>query len=347
MTEPSPTATFAIPGTSDAVGDASASIDFSAELAPHAQPDTARATWQVVNSVGGYLLAWVLMYFAVDISWWLAAPLAVVAAGLFVRIFIIMHDCGHGSFLQSRRGNDIIGVICGAVSYTPYFRWRWEHARHHATSGNLESRGIGDIWTMTVAEYQQASRWERFSYRLIRNPLALLSVGPFWLTLVRERIPIRSPNCRARHSVWWTNLFMVVVLAIGVLAFGWVDFLLLQLIIISISGAAGIWLFYIQHQFEDAYWVNAEAWKSEDAALRGSSFYKLPKVLQWFSGNIGFHHIHHLSPRIPNYRLERCHDTTEAFLDVPVVTLRSSMHALSLRLWDERAGKLVGFDQAR
>ncbi|MEE4175192.1 MAG: fatty acid desaturase [Xanthomonadales bacterium] len=316
------------------------------ELAAHQRPDKVRAAWQLVNSVGGYLLAWVLMVFTVDISWWLTVPLAVVAGGLLVRVFIIMHDCAHGSFLGSRRVNDVVGSVCGALALTPYFRWRWEHARHHATSGNLEHRGIGDIWTMTVEEYRQSSRLRRLGYRLVRNPVCLFGVGPFWLMLAKERLPHGAPNRRAKRSVWWTNLFLLGMAALGVSVFGWLDYLILQAIIIGVAGGAGIWLFYVQHQFEDAYWVRDEEWDFADAALRGSSFYKLPKVLQWFSGNIGFHHIHHLSPRIPNYRLEKCHASTGALQQVPVLTLRGSLRTLSLRLWDEAAEKLVGYDRA-
>jgi omega-6 fatty acid desaturase (delta-12 desaturase) len=263
-----------------------------------------------------------------------------------VRVFIIMHDCAHGSFLASRRANDILGVVCGALALTPYYRWRWEHARHHATSGNLESRGIGDIWTMTVEEYRQSSRLRRLGYRLVRNPVCLFGVGPFWLMLAKERLPRGVPNRRAKRSVWWTNLFLLGMAALGVAVFGWLDYLVIQAIIIGVAGGAGIWLFYIQHQYEDAYWVSAEEWDFADAALRGSSYYKLPRVLQWFSGNIGFHHIHHLCPRIPNYRLARCHAANGTFQDVPVLTLRSSLRSLSLRLWDEAGEKLVGYDRA-
>jgi omega-6 fatty acid desaturase (delta-12 desaturase) len=318
-----------------------------AELAAYQRPDTLRAAWQLTNSVGGYLLAWVIMAFTVDLSWWLTVPLAVLAAGLLVRVFIIMHDCAHGSFLGSRRLNDAVGFTCGALAWTPYFRWRWEHARHHATSGNLENRGIGDIWTMTVAEYRQASPLRRLGYRLVRNPFFLFGVGPFWLMLMKERLPRDLPNARARRSVWWTNLFIAGMVALGVMVFGWFDYLVLQFIIIGVAGAAGIWLFYIQHQFEDAYWVADEDWDFTDAALRGSSFYQLPRVLQWFSGNIGFHHIHHLSPRIPNYRLAHCHASTGSFRDFPVMTFRGSLRTLSLRLWDESAERMVGYDQAR
>jgi omega-6 fatty acid desaturase (delta-12 desaturase) len=348
VTEASPKETAAgsdvISGAANVAGTAS---DLRAELAAHQKPDPIRAAWQLTNSVGGYLLAWVLMAFTVDISWWLTVPLAVLAAGLLVRVFIIMHDCAHGSFLVSRRLNDMVGIVCGALAWTPYFRWRWEHARHHAMSGNLENRGIGDIWTMTVEEYRQSSRLRRLGYRLVRNPIFLLGVGPFWLMLVKERLPHGTPNRRARRSVWWTNVFIAGMVALGVMVFGWLDYLVVQAIIIGVAGGAGIWLFYIQHQFEDAYWVSGEEWDFTDAALRGSSFYRLPRVLQWFSGNIGFHHIHHLSPRIPNYRLARCHASTRSFRDVPVMTFWGSLHTLSLRLWDETAEKMVGYERTR
>jgi omega-6 fatty acid desaturase (delta-12 desaturase) len=318
-----------------------------AAVAEHQRPGVAPAAWQLANSVGAYALCWVAMYFTVDVSWWLTVPLALVAAGLLVRVFIIMHDCGHGSFLPSRRANDVVGAVCGTLALTPYRRWRWEHARHHAGSGNLDKRGTGDIWTMTVDEYRQASRGRRLAYRLVRQPFWLLTVGPFYQSLVKERLPARAGNARERRSVWWTNL-AVLLMALGLgWAFGWADYLLIQAIIIGVSGAAGIWLFYIQHQFEEAYWARGVSWDFTTAALEGSSYYRLPRVLQWFSGNIGFHHIHHLSPRVPNYRLQRCHEAHADFSRVPAITLPGSLESLRLRLWDEATGKMVGFASLR
>lgn len=312
-------------------------------VAEFQQPDAARAGWQLVNSIGGFALTWLLMYFAVGLSWWLTVPLAVIAGGLMVRIFIIFHDCGHGSFLRSKRANSICGFICGALTFTPYHRWRWEHARHHARSGNLDHRGVGDIWTMTVQEYLDAPAWTRFRYRFVRNPLVLFGIGPVFLMLVKERLPCRNGEARERRSVWWMNLAVLgLVLGLGSL-FGWVNYLVIQFIMLWVAGSCGVWLFYIQHQYEHVYWERGDNWNYTAAALEGSSYYRLPRVLQWFSGNIGFHHIHHLCPRIPNYHLQRCHESSPLFQQVPQITLRSSLKSLSLRLWDEASRQLVGF----
>jgi omega-6 fatty acid desaturase (delta-12 desaturase) len=317
--------------------------EWRARVSPFQSSSLWRACWQIVNSVGAYVLAWYLMYLSLGVSWWLTVPLAVLAGGLLIRIFIIFHDCGHGSFFRSKRANLVCGFICGALTFTPYRRWRWEHARHHATSGNLDRRGIGDIWTLNVQEYIDAPRSKRIAYRVVRNPLVMFIIGPLFLMLVQERLPSANGNVPERRSVWWTNL-TVLGQAIGLsMLFGIAPYALIQLIILMVAGSAGVWLFYVQHQFEDGYWERGENWDYIEAALRGSSFYKLPKVLQWFSGNIGLHHIHHLSARIPNYNLQRCHESHSTFRDVKVMTLRSSLKSLPLRLWDESEKRLVSF----
>ena len=318
-------------------------------LSPFRQPSLWRASWQTATTLGGYALVWYGMFLSLSVSWWLIVPLAVLAGGLLVRIFIILHDCGHGSFFRSKRANDFWGFVCGVLTFTPYYRWRWQHARHHASSGNLDRRGIGDIWTLTVQEYLDASRWQRLAYRVARNPAALLIVGPLLQILVIERIPSASASGRARerHSVWWVNLAILVVAAgLGSL-FGWGNYLLIQLIIVLVGGSAGIWLFYVQHQFDGTYWARSRNWDYVTAALQGSSYYKLPRVLQWFSGNIGFHHIHHLNPSIPNYHLERCHRSNPRFDEVQALTLRASLKTLCYRLWDESGQRLISFCQLR
>ena len=309
----------------------------------HQTPSRARASWQLVNSLGAYAAVWGLLYVCASISWWLVVPLAILAGGLLVRVFILFHDCGHGSFFASRRANDVWGVITGLVTFTPYVHWRWQHALHHATAGNLDRRGIGDVWTMTVQEYLRASRWRRFTYRLSRNAVVLFVLAPLVLLAVLHRFPAPEAGPRERRSVWWTN-FAVLALAAGLSwVFGLVPYLVIQAVIVTVAGAAGVWLFYVQHQFEDAYWERGDAWTYEGAALAGSSYYALPKVLQWFSGNIGFHHVHHLSPRIPNYNLERCHRSDPLFHGVKRLTLRGSLRLRSLRLWDESTKKLICF----
>lgn len=316
-------------------------------VAKYQQPSTPRAVWQLINTLGLYALIWYLMYLSLTISWWLLVPLSILAGGFIVRIFIIFHDCGHGSYFRSRTANDVLGFITGMLTFTPYYHWRWEHAIHHATSGHLEKRGVGDIWTLTVQEYLEASRWKRFAYRLARNPFILFLLAPLYVFLIRQRFPSSTANRRERQSVAWMNL-AVFVMVLGLWSlFGAKALLLILLISLGVAGAAGFWLFYVQHQFEGAYWERGDDWDYTAAALQGSSFYKLPKILQWFSGNIGFHHIHHLSSRIPNYNLERCHRADPLFQQVKPVTFFRSFKSLTFRLWDEQQRKLVSFRHLR
>lgn len=310
-------------------------------------PSTLRASWQIINSVGAYLAVWGLIYLSLAVSWWLVIPLAILAGALLVRVFIIFHDCGHGSFLASRNANAFWGSITGLLTMTPYHHWRGEHAIHHGTTGDLDRRGIGDIWTMTVNEYIASTRWKRLGYRLVRNPFVLFVLAPLVLLLVIQRFARRGADRRERLSVYGMNLAIVVMIAGMVSIFGWLPYLIIQLTIMLVAGSAGLWLFYLQHQFEDAYWERGDDWDYAAAALRGSSFFKLPRVLQWFSGNIGFHHIHHLSPRIPNYHLEACHRSDPMFQEVKPMTMLASLRTLGLRLWDESSKKLVGWRHLR
>jgi omega-6 fatty acid desaturase (delta-12 desaturase) len=322
-------------------------LSWKAIVERYQKPSTGRGVWQVVNTLGPYVALWVLMYFTVQLSWWLTAPLAVLAGAFLIRVFIISHDCGHGSFFKSQRANHIVGSITGVLTFTAYFHWRWEHSVHHATSGDLDRRGTGDIWTLTVQEYLESSRWKRFAYRLARNPVILFVIAPLFLFLVRERFANPRAGARERRSVHLTN----VALAAMVLGLGWLyglpAYIIIQLIVFGVATSAGVWLFYVQHQFEGVYWERSEEWDYATAALKGSSFYKLPKILQWFSGNIGFHHIHHLSPRIPNYHLEKCHKSEPLFQTVKPVTLWASLKSFTFRLWDEQERKLVGYRHLR
>ncbi len=316
-------------------------------VAKYQRPSIPRGVWQIVNTLVPYVALWYLMYISLAVSYWLVAPLAVLAGGFLVRLFIIHHDCGHGSFFKSKVANDVVGLITGVLTFTPYHHWRWEHAIHHSTSGDLDRRGMGDIWTLTVQEYLESSRWKRFAYRLARNPVVLFVVAPLFVFLIWQRFPKPEANRRERYSVYWTNL-AILGLAVGMSwAFGIKAYLLIQLTVIAVAGSAGVWLFYVQHQFEGVYWERGGEWDYAKAALQGSSFYKLPKVLQWFSGNIGFHHIHHLSPRIPNYHLEKCHEAEPFFQTVKPVTLLSSLKSFTFRLWDEKGRRLVGYDHLR
>jgi len=302
----------------------------------------------MINSVGGYVATWGLIYLSLSISFWLTAALAILAGGFLVRIFIIFHDCGHGCFFPSRAANDVAGFLTGTLTFTPYYLWRKEHALHHSTAADLDRRGVGDVPTMTVEEYLAASRWKKLGYRVMRNPVVLFGIAPLLMFFVKHRLPL-SPEASAseRHSVHWTNLAVLGMVVGMSFLFGLIPYLVIQAGIMAVAGAVGTWLFYVQHQFEGVYWERREDWDFVDAALKGSSFYKLPRVLQWFSGNIGFHHIHHLSSRIPNYNLERCHNAEPLFQAVPAVTLFASLKSIAFRLWDERNHRLVGFGHLR
>jgi len=311
------------------------------------EPSLPRATWQLVNTLGPFVGLWVLAYFSLAWSGWITAGCAVLAGLFLVRIFIIFHDCGHGSFFKSRRANDITGFITGVLTLTPYHHWRWEHSIHHASSGSLDRRGVGDVWTMTVEEYLKAPLWERIAYRLMRNPVILFGLAPIYMFVLEQRLWSSKASARERRSVHWMN-FTIVAMAVGLSSlFGFWVYLGIQLTIVAVGGGLGVWLFYVQHQYEDTYWQRDHEWDFTAAALQGSSYYQLPRVLQWFSGNIGFHHIHHLSSRIPNYNLERCHDADPLFQEVKPLTLLASLRSLTCHLWDEEAGKLVGFGHLR
>jgi omega-6 fatty acid desaturase (delta-12 desaturase) len=315
-------------------------------IAPYQTPELRSSLWQLADSVVPYLALWYVGYLLLSVSYWLTLAVAVFAAGFMVRIFIVFHDCGHGSFFKSRLANDVTGFITGVLTFTPYHDWRHEHALHHASAGDLERRGHGDVTTLTVEEYRKLSLLGRLSYRLYRNPVVLLGIGPLFVFLFQQRFPTRGSALRERLSVHLTNLALAALAAVLVATIGLKATLLVELPIIAIAGAAGVWLFYVQHQFEQVYWARGSSRDFVAAALLGSSLYKLPRVLQWFTGNIGFHHIHHLSPRIPNYKLERCHREQPLFQRVNTLTLLSSLRSLRLRLYDEVAGKLVSFRQA-
>jgi len=316
-------------------------------VARYQKPSAWRGAWQIANTLVPYATLWYLMHLCLAVSWWLVVPLAVLAGGFLVRMFIIHHDCGHGSFFKSRSANEVWGFITGVLTFTPYHHWRWEHAIHHSAAGDLDRRGTGDVWTLTVQEYLESSRWKRFAYRLARNPVILFVIAPLFLFIVKHRIPSLKASLRERLSVHWTNLALLLMAGGLSWVFGFKAYLLIQLIVLAVAGSAGVWLFYVQHQFEGVYWERAEQWDYATAALKGSSFYKLPKVLQWFSGNIGFHHIHHLSPRIPNYHLEKCHRAEPLFQTVKPVTLLGSLKSFTFRLWDEQKRALVGYGHLR
>jgi omega-6 fatty acid desaturase (delta-12 desaturase) len=315
-------------------------------LARYQESDERQSWLQVATSVIPFLVVWYLMVLSLDISYLLTLALAVVAAGFMIRTFIIFHDCGHGSFFADRKWNDIVGVITGILTVTPYYYWRHDHAVHHATAGDLDRRGTGDVQTLTVDEYRALSPTKKFLYRALRNPLILVGIGPFVMFAIIHRFSRPGVARRERMSVYGTNLALAGIVAALMLLVGWKEFLLVQVPILVIASSAGVWLFYVQHNFVGSYWERHKDWDYFQAGLKGSSFYQLPGWLQWFTGNIGFHHIHHLSSKIPNYRLAQCHRENPEF-QVDPLTIRESLVSLRLRFWDEARGKMVGYEALR
>ena len=315
-------------------------------VAKYQTPNLRRSLWQMANTHIPYVIVWVIMIQTLKISYWLTLPFIFLAAGLLVRNFIIFHDCGHNSFFASRRANDIVGFITGVMSFTPYFAWRHLHALHHASSGDLDRRGNGDIWMMTVKEFLAATPRERLIYRLYRQPFIQFIVSPLFLFLVVYRFPLTNKRERERRSVHYTNLALLVATIVMSLLIGFKAFAILQLSVLVIATISGVWLFYVQHQYEGVYWEKHESWDYARAAVEGSSFYNLPRVLHWFTGNIGYHHIHHLSPRIPNYNLEACHREVTMF-EVKSITLWESLGCIKYRLWDEENAQLIGFGELK
>ena len=312
-------------------------------VAKYRRPHHGRSIWQLVNTLVPYFVIWYLMIRSLEVSYWLTLVLIPIASGFLIRSFIIAHDCGHGAFFRSRKANTITGTLTSLLVFTPYDQWRHEHAVHHASGGDLDHRGIGDIWTMTIEEYLQAPKARRFRYRLHRSPWVMLTIGPLLQFLVLQRWARRPMSKREHFSIHQTNVLIFVMALVMCLTIGWKAYLLIQLPIMALAGMIGVWLFYVQHQFEGVQWARHDEWDFATGAVEGSSFYKLPRVLQWITGSIGYHHIHHLSPKIPNYYLEKCYRENAMFQDVRLITLRSSLKSLSFRLWDEELQKLVGY----
>jgi acyl-lipid omega-6 desaturase (Delta-12 desaturase) len=316
-------------------------------LAPYARPDHRRSVINLATSVVPYLLVVGLMYAALGVSYLLTLALAILAAGFLVRTFIVFHDCTHGSFLESKRANTWLGTALGLLVFATFGCWRHKHAVHHATAGDLDRRGVGDVTTITVAEYQARSWHRRLGYRMFRHPLVMFGIGPIVALVVQPRLVPRSARPRIQRGVMATNLALVALVGGLCWLIGWQSYLLIQAPTLMFAGAAGIWLFYVQHQFEDVYWESGEHWSYADAALRGSSHLKLPRLLQFFTGNIGLHHVHHLSARIPNYNLQRAHDENSLFHNVPTLSLADGIRTVRLKLYDEQRKQMVTFGQAR
>lgn len=323
--------------------------DLIQAVSKYAQPDYRKAFVQIANTLLPYLGLWALMIVTVlyGLPVWTTLLLAVPASGFLVRIFILFHDCCHGAFFPSRRANRILGYFAGILTFTPFEDWKRTHVIHHAASGNLDRRGTGDIWTMTVEEYLSSSRLKRLGYRLFRNPLLLFTVIPFVLFVVLQRFPSQGAKKRERNSVIVTNLVIAAIITVMSLILGFQSYLLIQLPVIIMAASAGMWLFYVQHQYEDVYWEREHNWDLTSSGLEGSSYYKLPKVLQWIVGNIGLHHIHHVRANIPNYNLQRCYNEVPVLQTVTPITIRKSLKSLWLNLWDEQKQKLVSFRSIR
>ena len=318
-----------------------------ATLAPYARPRLRRSLLDIATSVVPYLALLVVMYVLLDVSYALVLGLSIPAAGFLLRTYIVFHDCTHGSFLASKRANALLGTALGLVVHSSFQSWGHDHRVHHATSGDLDRRGVGDVPTLTVAEYTGRPWRGRVGYRLFRNPLVMFGVGPIFAMVIKPRLVPRNARARIRRSVMATNVALAAIVGLLCWLIGWREYLLVWAPSALLAGSAGVWLFYVQHQFEDAYWQNSERWTYVEAALRGSSYLKLSKVLQFFTGNIGLHHVHHLSARIPNYNLQRAHDENQWLQSVPTLSLWDGLRAVQLKLWDEARGRMVTFREAR
>lgn len=313
-------------------------------IKPYAQPNLMRSTWQIVNTLLPLMILYGLQGLLYVNGWWALIPIFVLPTAAFmVRTFILFHDCTHMALFKSSRSNIIWGHILGIFAFTPYYIWREDHNRHHGTVGNLDKRGIGDIWTMTVDEYLNSSKFKRFYYRIYRNPIILFFIAPMILFGLLNRFPTKKYSKKNHLSLLITNIGILVIALIGVNLIGMTGYLIVQLVTLYFAGMMGIWLFYVQHQFDAVYWENSKKWDFVKAAIEGSSYYKLPKVLQWFSGNIGYHHVHHLNPRIPNYNLPRCHKILSGIESPYTVTFFKSFRLAMLHLYDETSGRLISY----
>jgi len=311
-------------------------------------PNNKRASWELLVTIVPLLLCGLVLKY---VNLYLGIPLVIFMGGLLVRLFTIQHDCGHYSMFFSKSTNDLVGRILGSITWTPYSFWKISHAYHHTASGNLDKNGIGEIWTLTVDEYLSRSEWEKFKYRAYRNPCVLFLVGPLWIFVIQQRYSLKGPGKFSERilSVWLTNAGIVLYAVPWIMYLGFWKYVFVQLSIIVFAGSVGVWLFYVQHQFEDAHFEHDDEWNRSTAALMGSSYYDLHPILNWFSGNIGIHHVHHLVSKIPSYYLPRVmrdypNLTSEG---INRITLVESFRCLTLKFWDNQAKKMVTLREIR
>lgn len=315
------------------------------KMRPYSKPNLSKSLIQILNSFLPYLLLWVIMIYSLSYSYWITLAFSVIAAGFLIRIFIIFHDCGHGSFFKSVKINRIVGIIAGFLVFTPYHKWHYQHKIHHQTVGNLDKRGVGDVMTLTVDEYKNRTPKQQLLYRLYRNPIVLFLIAPIILFTILHRFPSKQLSKKINLYTHLTTLALIITITIISLFIGFKTFVLIQLPIIYFATVFGIWLFYLQHQYKEVIWERKEKWDYKTIAMNGSSYIKFPRLLQWFSGNIGIHHIHHLNPKIPNYYLEKCLQENPIFQKTPL-DFWSSIESIKYRLWDEQKHQLVGFKEA-
>ena len=320
-----------------------------AALAGYKKSSTRKAVWQLTHTALPYFALWFLMIRSIQLGfpYALTFGLAILASGFLVRLFILFHDCVHGSLFPKKGPNTFFGTILGLLVFTSFADWRFSHLRHHVSYADLDARGYGDIWTLTWTEYSNAPAWKRISYRIYRNPVVLIGMGALIAFLLRYRLPAKKVTRKERSGILFTNLMLGIIVLLACRTIGWRSYLLIQLPIIWMAGTAGVFLFYVQHQFKGVYWARRKEWDALKAAMDGSSFYKLPPVLRWFSGSIGYHHVHHLGPRIPNYRLKECYDAIPALQAKQPLTIRQSLSAIWLKIWDEEHRQLTGFRPSR
>ncbi|GAA0340161.1 fatty acid desaturase [Oceanobacillus oncorhynchi subsp. oncorhynchi] len=317
------------------------------DVMPFATSKTKTSIIQLLNTIPPFFILWTLAYQSLAVSIWLSMLCSIAAAGFMVRTFIIFHDCAHQSFFKKPKLNRLLGTITGVITHFPFEKWKREHAIHHATSGNLDQRGTGDIWIMTVEEYEKATRWERLQYRLYRNPIILFGLGPFSLFLYSNRINRKDAKKKERKNTYIINISLIVIYCLIGFLLGWQALVFVQLPIAYIAGFLGIWLFYVQHQFEDSYFENESEWDYVKAAVDGSSYYKLPKWLEWMTGSIGYHHVHHLAPKVPNYHLEQAHRETPPLHNATIITLKTSLKSIKFRLYDEEQKTFISFREMK